>query len=100
LKKMFSACQTASEEGFVVELVAEDDGEGLNGLAHVPLCEAEHRAGIDPAAQVRGHLHVRDEAFADALVQLLPEARHDLGVAARVRSERVLARVLDVPVAM
>ena len=44
------------------------------------LGEAEHRARVDPAAQVGGDLDIGDEPLADGVVEHGAETQGDVGV--------------------
>ena len=62
------------EMALIVAGVLERDGQGVHrGVRQVGV-EARHAAGVDAAAQVRGHGHIGDQPVAHRLDQVVAQA--------------------------
>ena len=88
----------AGDRPLVVVGPVEGQREGPDRIAAVRRRQAQHGAGVDPAAEVAADRHVGPEAQPDRLVQRVPEPLGVLGVGAD-RPVVVGRRVVEVPVA-
>ena len=78
------ACAAISRASgsFVVVGVVEGESEGANGFGMVARGEAEHGAGVEPAAEVAADRHVGAQADADGLLEGVAEFGGVVGVGA------------------
>src|SRR5688572_31166060 len=65
----------------VEAVLAEADGEGLDGARRVARHQADDRARINPAREERAERHVRDETHAHRLVQERAQLLYQLALA-------------------
>jgi hypothetical protein len=89
----------ASDVPFVVGRLIEGEREGLNGRVRLPRSKAEHRARVEPAAQVTAHRHVGAHPQAHRFFEDGGEFFHVRALVPRAGGEFGSGGVVEFPVA-
>jgi hypothetical protein len=86
------------DRALVIVAAVKGQGEGTDRLAMVPCRKAEHRAGIETAAQIAADRNIGPEAQADRLLERVPELGRVIGVGA-LRPRRIGLGIVEIPIA-
>ena len=83
---------------FIVGSIVESQRESANRIGMVTRSQTQHRAGVQPAAQINTHRHVGTQTDAHRLFQLVAKLGGIIGVRP-LRRGIARSRIVEVPVA-